>query len=712
MTVLNTNTAAITAQYSLKKVQGEMEDAMTALSSGKRINTASDDAAGIAIAARMTAAINGFEQAIRNASDAQSMIDTAEGAHDEVANMLQRMRELAVQSGNDSNSDTDRAALQLEIDQLLTEIDRVSERTIWGGKTLMGGETGGPTTLNFQVGATSAEGDQIAITIEDTSSDALGVGNTGLPSGGRITGHAGVTYNNDTGVLSVVGKPNAGDVVTFDMAGIEVTATVSYVDQYPNTAVGLAAQIKAEADKIINTTANNETLRDIDIRDNGDGTLTFTQSSKVSIDHYNPTSATQTATIDEKNGTITFDGTQAAEAITLKINGIEVSVTTSATDGFMDSNIGTATAFAQAIEEKAGLENVTVIDHADGSLTIRQKTNPFIDGAEVALTNKANVTFEYDDTNQITVGGAWTEGQQVSMDIFGETVSFTVADDDSYDNTLSGITEQLAAAINDKGITGLSASKDDNANTLTLVADVVVSNGKVDNGEEFIYHTLGDIDTAQIRLHDTVVSELSDVANDASYTAGDAYSFEVMGQKVSFVVGADGYTNDKEGVSEQMKDAIDDLGIAGLTVVTAATTQAGVDITRDLTGAATTGSTVVTNITSLAADEVGDPTFSGSISVATAEGAADAINRIDAALVTINEQRANLGAVSNRLDHTVTNLSNVNVNLQASRSRIEDADFAIETSNLTKSQILSQAATAMLAQANASKQSVLSLLQG
>ena len=712
MTVLNTNTAAITAQYSLKKVQGEMEDAMTALSSGKRINTASDDAAGIAIAARMTAAINGFEQAIRNASDAQSMIDTAEGAHDEVANMLQRMRELAVQSGNDSNSDTDRAALQLEIDQLLTEIDRVSERTIWGGKTLMGGATGGPTTLNFQVGATSAEGDQIAITIDDTSSDALGVGNTGLPSGGRVTGHAGVSYDNDTGVLSVVGAPNAGDVVTFDMNGKEVSVTVSYVDQYPNTAVGLAAQIKSAADVVINTTANAELLRDIDIKDNGDGTLTFTQNSKVSIDHYNPTSATQTATIDEKNGTITFDGTRTAEAITLKINGIEVSVTTSATDGFMNTNIGTATAFAQAIEEKAGLENVSVTDHADGSLTIRQKTNPFIDGAEVTLTNKANVTFEYDDVNQITVGGAWTEGQQISMDIFGETVSFTVTDDDSYENTLSGISEQLAAAINDKGIMGLSASKDDNANTVTLVADVNVSNGKVDSGEEFIYHTLGDIGTAQIRLHDTVVSELSDVANDAAYATGDAYSFEVMGQKVSFVVGTDGYSDDKEGVSEQMKDAIDDLGIEGLTVVTAATTQAGVDITRSLTGAATTGSTVVTNITSLAADEVGDPTFSGSISVATAEGAADAIDRIDAALVTLNEQRANLGAVSNRLDHTVTNLSNVNVNLQASRSRIEDADFAIETSNLTKSQILSQAATAMLAQANASKQSVLSLLQG
>ena len=117
----------------------------------------------------------------------------------------------------------------------------------------------------------------------------------------------------------------------------------------------------------------------------------------------------------------------------------------------------------------------------------------------------------------------------------------------------------------------------------------------------------------------------------------------------------------------------------GLDVATASTNTAGITITRDLdnTNNANTGSNVVTNIQSLAADEVVAPKLSGSISVATAEGASDAIDRIDAAMVTLNEQRANLGAVSNRLDHTITNLSNVNVNLQASRSRIEDADFAV-----------------------------------
>ena len=712
MTVLNTNTAAITAQYNLKKVQSEMDDAMTALSSGKRINTASDDAAGIAIASRMTATINGFEQAIRNASDAQSMIDTAEGAHDEVANMLQRMRELAVQSGNDSNSATDREALQLEIDQLLTEIDRVSERTIWGGKTLMGGAEGGPTTLNFQVGATSAAGDQIAITIDDTSAGALGLGHRGEAVGNRTT--AGISYDSDTGVLSLVGEPKGGDVITFDLADIEISVTVSEINQYPNNKAGVAAQIKAKVDEVIADDNNIETLRGISVTDNGDGTLSFVQSAKTTIDTYTNTS--QDATISEENGTITFTGTYAGEALTVNINGVTVSWDTStADDGFEDSLVGTAAKFAQAVHTQAGLENVLVTDHNDGSVTISQKTTPLIDGAEIAATNKADVTFEYDDTNKITVDGAWTEGQQVSMDIFGETVSFTVVDDDAFDNTLAGITEQLAAAINSAGIVGLSAAKDTGANTVTLTADVLVGNGKRNAGSDTLVITsIGNVASGEVRLHDTDVLVASATTDVAAYTAGKAFSFEVMGQEVAFVVGTDGYTNDKEGVSQQMKDLVDALDINGLKVVTDSTNTAGITITRDLdnTNNANTGSNVVTNIQSLAADEVGDPTFSGSISVATADGASDAIDRIDAALVTLNEQRANLGAVSNRLDHTVTNLSNVNVNLQASRSRIEDADFAIETSNLTKSQILSQAATAMLAQANASKQSVLSLLQG
>ena len=104
MTVINTNTASINAQFNLNKVNQEMEKAMEQLSSGKRINTASDDAAGMAIASRITSEVKGIEMAIRNSSDAQALIDTAEGAHQEVENILQRARELAVQASNDTNS--------------------------------------------------------------------------------------------------------------------------------------------------------------------------------------------------------------------------------------------------------------------------------------------------------------------------------------------------------------------------------------------------------------------------------------------------------------------------------------------------------------------------------------------------------------------------------------------------------------------------------
>ena len=710
MTVLNTNTAALNAQYNLKKVQSGMEDAMTALSSGKRINTAADDAAGIAITSRMTAAINGFEQAIRNAADAQGMIDTAEGAHEEVSNMLQRMRELAVQSGNDSNSDSDRAALQLEIDQLLVEMDRISERTVWGGKTLMGGETGGPTELTFQVGATSAAGDQITVVIDDTSSKALGVGGGEATfSGGRDTGHAGVSYDKATGVLSFVGQPKAGDLVTFDVNGQAVSARISSTDHYPLDTKGVAAQVKAAVDVVF--AANPTEFVGTTVVDNGDGSLTFGQSKAASITTWNPTTAAQTATIDEELGTITFDGTYTAEALTLNVNGTTVSVTRAANDGFAQSNIGTATAFRQAILAEAGLENIEVTDHADGSLTITNGSSPQVDGEEITLAENPNVTIAYDDAGVITVGGTWTEGQQISMDILGKEVTITVADDDSYANTLGGITEQLSAAINNAGIAGLTSAKTANASTLTMTADVNVKNAETLAGTQFITHTIGDNATVIIKLSgaDNPVNN----ATAATFSTGDAYAFEILGNEVSFVVGTDGYTDDKYGVSEQMKDLIDDLNLEGVSVTADASgASARIDITRALTGTASVGSTVVTNIESLAADEVEGATFSGGISVETAAAASDAIDRIDAALVMLQEQRAELGSVSNRLDHTITNLSNVNVNLQASRSRIEDADFAVETSNLTKSQILSQAATAMLAQANASKQSVLSLLQG
>merc|ERR1711966_117180 len=138
-----TNNAALNAAASASSVNRDMETSMARLSSGKRINSASDDAAGVAISSRLSSEIRGTDQAIRNSLDGQALIDTAEGAHSEIENILQRMREVAVQSANDTNNSQDRANLQAEMDAMGTEIDRIAGTTTWAGANLMNGGSSG-----------------------------------------------------------------------------------------------------------------------------------------------------------------------------------------------------------------------------------------------------------------------------------------------------------------------------------------------------------------------------------------------------------------------------------------------------------------------------------------------------------------------------------------------------------------------------------------
>ena len=167
-----TNNAALNAAASASSVNRDMETSMARLSSGKRINSASDDAAGVAISSRLSAEIRGTDQAFRNALDGQALIDTTEGAHKEVENILQRMREVAVQAMNDTNSSKDRINLFTEIQAMAVEINRIASTTKWAGQTLMGdadgaGENSGTVgaTFSFQVGASIGEKNQIVINI-------------------------------------------------------------------------------------------------------------------------------------------------------------------------------------------------------------------------------------------------------------------------------------------------------------------------------------------------------------------------------------------------------------------------------------------------------------------------------------------------------------------------------------------------------------------
>ena len=173
--VINTNIASLNAQRNLSKSQGDLSKAMQKLSSGLRINSAKDDAAGLAISDRMTSQIRGLTQAARNANDGISLAQTAEGALQETTNMLQRMRELAVQSANDTNTTADRTSLNAEFANLIQEIDRIATSTSFNGKTMLTGSyaTAGNGFV-FHVGANANQ--VISVTIPGASAGALGSG--------------------------------------------------------------------------------------------------------------------------------------------------------------------------------------------------------------------------------------------------------------------------------------------------------------------------------------------------------------------------------------------------------------------------------------------------------------------------------------------------------------------------------------------------------
>ena len=167
--VVATNVSSLTAQRALAYADSLMEESMQRLSTGSKINSASDDAAGLAIAQRMTAQVNGLNMAVKNANDGISLTQSVEGALVEVADMLQRLRELSVQAANDTNTDIDRAAIQEEVNLLIAEITRVSSNTRFNNQLVLDGSF---TNRQIQVGTEG--GEEISISLDSTSANSLG----------------------------------------------------------------------------------------------------------------------------------------------------------------------------------------------------------------------------------------------------------------------------------------------------------------------------------------------------------------------------------------------------------------------------------------------------------------------------------------------------------------------------------------------------------
>ncbi len=212
MAVVNTNVGASVAQAALAKNARELNTAMTQLSTGQRINSASDDASGLAISNRMTSQINGLGAAIKNANDAVSMIATAEGALDEVTDMLQRMRELAVQAGTGSGGSQDRTYLHAEFTALRSEIDRIADNTEWNGKTILNGTAGGTgvSAVTFQVGVDG--GQTIAVEFGDMTDGSSGTMNA-------------LSSEVISGTTAASGQTNATSAITVLDTAIEAVST-------------------------------------------------------------------------------------------------------------------------------------------------------------------------------------------------------------------------------------------------------------------------------------------------------------------------------------------------------------------------------------------------------------------------------------------------------------------------------------------------------
>ena len=240
MTVVNTNIGALQAQASMSSNQRDLDQSLERLSSGLRINSAADDAAGMAIANKLEAQINGLNQAIRNANDGKAMIDTAEGAQVEVNNLLQRLRELAVQSANDTNSAVDRLYIEKEADQILNEINRIGDQTRWNGMRLLDGTF---DNAQFQVGHKQNEDIDLAI----RSVKAASIGTNRVE--GVATHIAGNADSIDAHNITVAGHVGS-QTVTIAANSSAKTAAANINQKSELTGVTATAVTKAEISKV------------------------------------------------------------------------------------------------------------------------------------------------------------------------------------------------------------------------------------------------------------------------------------------------------------------------------------------------------------------------------------------------------------------------------------------------------------------------------
>ncbi len=801
--VVNSNIASLNAQRQLNSSTQALDQASERLASGQRINSAADDAAGLAISNRQTSQIRGLDQAIRNANDGSSLIQTAEGALQESTNILQRMRELSVQSSNGIYSDSDRNTLDAEVQQLVQELDRISETTSFNGQNILDGSAG---KIDLQIGANA--GQTISFEIAETSTKSLGLGSTS----GDLTGdNISATLSIDEGDIQINGQAlgaidlaatgsNLDDVISDINNNVEgVTASASNVFEAATAGTGVLGAGEEftiavgsidgsdattftvgsdDANDNISTTNINELADLINEQTGGAVTASVSSENKLILSNSTGGSITVAETAPgDLAGTGFTNGAAQQGAISLTSDdGGEITITRGAEGtsadleafGFQETRaqgevLGGATGDtvdAQTVDFTTALVvndlkiNGTSIsvEGADNLQTKVDNINKASAETGVVASVSAQATYDLNLSSNAAVITSTTTGQDfAALDALGAGAGEILINGNTIDIAGAADGSEVAALLNaESANTGVTASVLDDGQIQLFSENTIV---------------VSELDAGTVQLSGLInTADLSGANADSTTGAATAVATEISTTGALNVNGTD-VTIDVTS-SETVLSSFND--VSGTTGVRASIDDNGQlalssnsTITLDLAGAAADDSLAVANalgITfsdSVGSDNLLDPTVvnsgikldsvSGqtiqvettdngaaatglrsvnsdlssvetgtaisSISISTVSGAQAAIGSIDTALETINDTRSQLGAVSNRLDFTVSNLSNVSENTSAARSRVVDADFAAETAALSRAQVLQQASQSILAQANARPQQVLSLLQ-
>jgi flagellin len=724
MPVINTNVKSSLASDALRINERALSGAMQQLSTGKRINSAKDDAAGLAISTRMTADLRGMSMAMKNANDGISMMQTAEAALGEITNMLQRMRELAVQAATGSMSTANRKQLQAEFDQLAAEIDNVSKTTNFNNIKLLDGSAKG---VAIQTG--TKQGDQVKVDINSASTKALGIQGyaiRGSVQSGRVGEMSDVAFDD----IMINGR--AWAKADYDSAADAPTA---------NQASGLASIVNDNTGSTgVRATAYNivrgflptvSSFADGDLNINGIDVRAAGNVEEL-VSNINRDVAGITAVL-EKDGTINLSNNTGDDII--------IAGNAPLTAGFNDAGglagDGTYTGYV-------ALESVTGDDVA---IVVRNPTNGYTSGGGT-LDDLARLGF-----NEIKADGSVT-GQQVmwfngssNTDKFG---ALTLDDSVKINGISLGTTSDGSAAAKVAAINALSEQTGVKASAFTeVVARLDLTQTMADyNGttETFSINgtviNLSDIDgngTDAANLHDVVkaiefygpqgVKATATERGELKLTSDTGQNVTVKDTSGALVLSFDdsaapsvgtrtlaaeeGFDNTWNATWGDDTDSTD-----GFTYTNDADFTDGVTFGGRINLSSSVGAEInlkgdYISLRKLGLNEMGGSSSSlgGALTILTQESAGHAITKLDVAIDTVSTERATLGAFQNRLTAAVDNLASSSTNLTEARSRILDTDYASATTELARAQIIQQAATAMLAQANQAPQQVLSLLK-